>query len=130
MAGYNIKEGQYNIKAISDDDIWSIFNYAFSAQVHHNTSYKYGFIKAILDNLYNVDDNLVLTFDQLFSKFAEIYWNLVLKYKIRQKPIAKGERGTVLEKALYDILDSYYIVEGIPFEKLTYSIMLELCHNV
>ena len=55
----------------------------FSNQSKNSSSYKFGFLKSILDNLYNVDSELVLTFDQLFGKFTEIYWNLILKYHIK-----------------------------------------------
>ena len=74
----------------------------FSSKSKQSASYKYGFLKAILDNLYNTDENLILTFDQLFSKFAEVYWNLVLKHKIRQAPVIAGGKTTKLEQALWE----------------------------
>lgn len=46
---------------------------AFFSKSRNDSSYKYGFLKAIIDNLYNVDKDLKLTFDELFSKFGEIY---------------------------------------------------------
>ena len=47
------------------------------------------FSNAIIDNLYNVDANLKLSFDQLFNKFGEIYWNLILKYGIEAESCNK-----------------------------------------
>lgn len=79
MAGYNLKEGQYEARSVSDDELWSAVSVVFTNKSKNDTSYKFGFLKSIIDNLYNVDSDLKLTFDQLFSKFGEIYWNLVLK---------------------------------------------------
>ena len=61
----------------------------------------------------------MLTFDQLFSKFAEIYWNLVLKHHIRQKNPGKLNRRSELEKVLICGKEKYGILEDIPFESLT-----------
>lgn len=85
MAGFNLKEGQYEVRYVSDDELWSAVSVVFTNKSKNDTSYKFGFLKSIIDNLYNVDSDLKLTFDQLFSKFGEIYWNLVLKYGLRQK---------------------------------------------
>lgn len=82
LAGASLKEGYYRAELLSDDEMWSAFAYLFSPKAKHSASYKYGFLKAILDNLYNTDENLVLTFDQLFSKYTKIYWNLVLKHNV------------------------------------------------
>ena len=100
-AGAGLREGFYIQKHLSDDEIWSAFSFLFSTRSKNSASYKYGFLKAILDNLYNTDENLILTFDQLFSKFAEIYWNLVLKHHIRQAPVSARGKTTKLEQALW-----------------------------
>ena len=68
--------------------MWSAFSNLFSSHSKNSSSYKFGFLKAIMDNLYNVDQNLTLTFDQLFGTFTEVYWNLVLKHGIRQQPVS------------------------------------------
>lgn len=115
-AGHDLKEGLYVERNVSEDELWSAFSYLFSNQSKNSTSYKFGFLKAIIDNLYNVNDELVLTFDQLFSKFAEAYWNLVLKYGIRQQPAIKGKRATALEGVLHTAAEKYNIAAGVPFE--------------
>lgn len=130
MAGYNLKEGTYEARGASDDELWSAFSYAFSSQAVHDTSYKFGFLKAIIDNLYNVDENLTLTFDQLFSKFGEIYWNLVLKHGLRQKSKTYDNRQTALERVLYDARDRYQITEPIPYESLTPAMMADISHRI
>lgn len=118
-AGFDLKEGYYVEKPLSDDEMWSAFSYLFSSKSVNDTSYKFGFLKSILDNLYNTDEKLTLTFDQLFSKFAEIYWNLVLKHHILQKNPGKTNRRSALESALLETKEKYAIEDDIPFESIT-----------
>jgi len=129
-AGHLLKEEKYIDRPLSDDEMWSAFAYLFSTKSVNDTSYKFGFLKSILDNLYNVDENLVLTFDQLLSKFAEIYWNLVLKHHILQKNPGKTNRQSSLERVLYDAKERFQIEEDIPFESITPEMKFYVCHNV
>ena len=129
-AGYALKEGTYIDRPLSDDEMWSAFAYLFSSKSVNDTSYKFGFLKSILDNLYNTDDKLSLSFNQLFSKFAEIYWNLVLKHHIRQKNPGKLNRQSELEKALLYGKEKYGILEDIPFESLSDEMKIDICHRV
>lgn len=129
-AGYLLKEAEYDSRPLSDDEMWSAFAYLFSNKSVNDTSYKYGFLKSILDNLYNTDDKLVLTFDQLFGKFAEIYWNLVLKHHIRQKKPGKLDRRSELENVLIYGKEKYDILEDIPFESLSDEMRIDICHRV
>jgi len=126
MAGFELKEGFYIDKNVSEDEMWSIFTSLFSSQTAVTTSYKYGFLKALIDNLYNVDQNLTLTFDQVFSSFGEIYWNLILKHNLKQQSKKESE----LEKILYSIKNEYNIPENITYENLPESVLLLLNHQV
>ena len=101
-AGHLLEKEKYKVKNLSDDEMWSLFSYLFSPKSANDTSYKFGFLKSILDNLYNVDNELYLSYDQLFSKFTEIYWNLVLSYHIRQKSPGKTNRRAKIETILYE----------------------------
>ena len=130
MAGFDLKEGEYEARNASDDELWSAFACVFSSKSKNNSSYKYGFLKSIIDNLYNVDEDLKLSFDQLFSKFGEIYWNLILKHGLRQKAITKDNRETYLEQVLHSAVDKYQILEPIPYESLTPDMMLDVSHQV
>ena len=94
MAGFDLKEGRYINRILDEDEMWAVFTYVFSSKSRNDSTYKYGFLKSILDNIYNVDKDLTLTFDQLFSKFGEIYWNLILKHGLRQKAVTKDNRNT------------------------------------
>lgn len=115
--GYELNEGVYSIEVLSEDRIWAIFNSMLSSSVRA-TSYKFGFLKSIMDNLYNVDHNLTLTFDQLFYKFTEIYWNLILKHELRQSSKNIDGKITAIERILYEARNDSMIVTDISFEKL------------
>ena len=68
-----------------------------------------------------------VTFDQLFGKFAEIYWNLVTKYKVEQMP---GEKTSAVETTLMDFVVRQNIAVGVPFESLTDEQKLKLTMRV
>lgn len=130
MAGFKLNEGKYEDRPVSEDELWSAFSYVFSSRSRNTASYKFGFLKAIIDNLYNVDANLRLTFDQLFSKFAEIYWNLILKYDLRQSALTNDNKKSHIEQILHGAKEQYKLVEMIPFESLSNQAMLDISHKV
>ena len=130
MAGYDLKEGQYDSRRISDDELWAAFSCVFSSKSRNDSSYKYGFLKAIIDNLYNVNEDLKLSFDQLFSKFGEIYWNLILKHGLRQKAKTNDNRETYLEQVLHAAAQKHHIDGAIPYESLPAEVMIEIAHQV
>lgn len=126
MPGFDLKEGIYENKTVSEDELWAVFTSFFSSQTTMVSTYKYGLFKSIVDNLYNVDDELKLTFDQLFSKFTEIYWNLILKHHLKQQ----AKKETYLEQILFRSISKYGLPDGVPFESLTNKMMMEISHEV
>lgn len=130
MAGFDLKEGMYEVRNTTGDELWSAFACVFSSKSRNDSSYKYGFLKAIIDNLYNVDTDLKLSFDQIFSKFGEIYWNLILKHGLRQKAAPNDSRETYLEQVFRAAVQKYKILEPIPYESLTDEMMLDVAHQV
>lgn len=58
-AGFDLKEGYYAERPLSDDEMLSAFSYLFSSKSVNDTSYKFGFLKSVLDNLYNTDEKWV-----------------------------------------------------------------------
>jgi len=129
MAGHHLKEGIYIHKELTDNELWTIFIGMFSS-VNRDTSYKFGLFKSILDNLYNVNENLILTFDQLFIKFTEIYWNLVLKYNLRQKAKTKDGKESVLERILKEAVHKYQFISNICFEAIPKELQVSVCNKV
>lgn len=130
MAGFDLKDGVFDNRQLTEEELWSIFSRVFSEKSRNDTSYKFGFLKAILDNLYNVDNNLKLSFDKLFMKFTEIYWNLILKYKLRQKAKTKDNKRSYLEQIIESELGKSKIISEISFEALNDNIKVDICHKI
>lgn len=82
-----MKSGNITEYCPSEDRIWSLFNFVFSDASRKRNSYKFGLIKSLLDSLFSgteTDNGIFYTYEQLFARFAENYWNLVVKYDLRQ----------------------------------------------
>ena len=64
-----------------------MFNFVFSDACRKRNSYKNGLIKSLLDDIFDgkqVENGIYYTYEELFGRFAENYWNLVIKYNLRQ----------------------------------------------
>lgn len=86
MEGWKLKEGNIVNRDLNEDKIWSLFN-SFFNDGHKTNSYKFGFLKSLLDNAFNgemTDKGVKYTFNELFYKFTYNYWNLVVKYNLNQ----------------------------------------------
>ena len=98
-AGWNKTSGTFREGAIDENTFWMLFNYAFSDSSAKRTTYKFGLIKSILDNLFNSEgevSSLFISYENLFGKFAENYWNLVTKYHLKQMlPDGKSEYSKI-----------------------------------
>ena len=51
-AGWNQTSGTFREGPISEETFWMLFNYVFSDSSAKRTTYKFGLIKSILDNLF------------------------------------------------------------------------------
>ena len=86
-AGWNLSHGDIKKYYVSEDELWAAFNYVFSDSCAKRTTYKFGLIKSILDNLLSVvttPRGVEISYEELFSKFAESYWTLVIRYNLKQ----------------------------------------------
>ena len=54
MAGWDLSSGDISDVVVFEEEIWRAFNNFFSNNCRKQTTYKYGFLKAILDNLFSV----------------------------------------------------------------------------
>ena len=46
MAGWNLKSGSITEYDVSEDRIWSLFNYVFSKSSRKRNTYKFGLVKS------------------------------------------------------------------------------------
>lgn len=100
MQGYKLSEGKYNSKRMSKDEMWDVFNWLFSSHSRNDASYKFIFLKSIIDCIDKKDSSGKISFDILFAEFTRISWNLILKYGISQKGEASDGRISTLERVL------------------------------
>lgn len=87
MADWNSTHGEIKKYIASEDELWSLANYFFSDSCKKTSTYKFGFLKSIMDSMFSgelTNRGYELSFYTLFSRFAENYWNLVTKYHLKQ----------------------------------------------
>lgn len=133
MAGWEIKSGLITENNPSEERIWSLFNFVFSDACKKRNTYKFGLIKALLDNLFNgkrTDYGVIFYFDDLFGRFTENYWNLVVKYDIRQM---RKDGKAVLSKVEYilkSLIDAEPTLQILEFEAITDEKKRNIVDNV
>lgn len=118
FSGASSKEGKYIDLPFSEDDVMDAVNMVFSSNSKKDTSYKFVFLKSITDLLGEVDEHNRLTFDQIFQRFTEIYWPIVVNHNLSQK-IGNEDSKSYVEQILYDAANMYGITTSIQFSDLT-----------
>jgi|BioPla2DNA2_1021312.scaffolds.fasta_scaffold07071_2 hypothetical protein len=128
MQGYLLKEGVYQSEMLTDVQMWEAFNWLFSNKSRNDSSYKFLFLKAILDCIDENREGNRITFDIVFEYFTKNAWSLIAKYGIIQKRKAEGKRSTYLEQII-DIAiasnDGY-----LEWDALSYNEKIKICKKV
>lgn len=131
--GWNLKEGTLSHNNVAVDSYWAYFNYVFSDACRKTTTYKFGLIKAILDNLFSAEltsRGMEISYERLFSKFAENYWNLIAKYNLNQ--LRKNGKNSVskIERAILNVKEKQQDKGPMDFEDLSAEDQETLVINV
>lgn len=126
MAGWELKEGKLDLSDMDQDAFWNILKKVFSNQTKKTSSYKYCFLKAILDNIFKCNTNYILSFEQIFDTVAEIYWNLVHIHGIKQYVMNKQKVASKIEIVIENLVNQYKISSATPYEYLNENIKNEL----
>lgn len=73
MSGYELSEGIYKAGDFTQEELWKAFRNVFSTKTQNSSSYKFVFLKAIMDCIhrYNKDE---YTFYEIFERFTDMYW--------------------------------------------------------
>lgn len=130
MEGWKLRKGNYKEEIIETDDIWQIFNYIFSTKSVNRTSYKFGFLKALLENVFNANHEGEISLEKIFYTFAHIYWSLIVKYNLKQ-----GDRGvkggkTSIEKIFDQYIEKYEHIKRAEFSSIKEEIQKEIAKAV
>ena len=121
MSGWDLQFGNIKEYNVSEDKIWSLFNFEFNDFKGKRNTYKYGLIKSLLDNVFNGSINergVFLTYEQIFDKFAENYWNLVVKYDLHQMRPSTNSTLSKVEQILKKAASIYMVMQSIPFDSI------------
>lgn len=133
MAGWDLKKGTITESFVSDDQIWSLFNFVFSDSSRKRNTYKFGLIKSLLDNVFNgikSELGVFYTYEELFSKFAENYWNLVIKYDLRQMRRDGKSMFSKVEKILKEAIYENQTLALLEFESIDLNTKKSIIHKV
>lgn len=123
MPGWNLKNGELQKCQISEDEYWSLFNFVFSDACIKRNTYKFGLIKSIMDNLFNCtqDDygSYRLSYSAIFEKFTVNYWNLVLKYHLKQMRSDGRTEVSKIESILLAASEENDLIKTLDFNSLS-----------
>ena len=113
--GWNRFEG--DLADNSEANLFACISYSLFCG-SHTTTYKFCLFKALLDNVFNFDDERVISFRVLANTFAIIYWNSIVVYGIPvQKGFYKG-KSSGIELAFKDYIKDKDYLLGLPFESI------------
>ena len=130
---WDSKSGTLNTTTLSDDEYWSLFNYVYVGGAKKTSTYKFALIKAILDNLLNniptVNGQEIL-YSNIFTKFSESYWNLVVKYNLHQQAPTKEGKTSKIEQIFKEAVAINPILQNIDFASIEKSTQNRLVSKV
>lgn len=115
MNGNVLKEGQ--LKDNASSNLFSCISQSLFRGLHTNT-YKYGLLKALLDNIFSVDDSYKIGMDELNATFTKVYWNLVNIYHVPQSHLSPLSPVSGMEKTIHSFSDAYSLAL-VPFDSLS-----------
>ncbi|SIS39856.1 HNH endonuclease [Salimicrobium flavidum] len=93
---WEISHGPVSFRSLQEEDIWYQFTWFFYKSKKTQT-YKFGLLKALLENLYNTDYHLELTYNQIGYAFVKTYWNLVVRHGLKQGNQNSGVAGAIVK---------------------------------
>ncbi|QPC45571.1 HNH endonuclease domain-containing protein [Mangrovibacillus cuniculi] len=126
---HKLKVGELQEAYRTDEEIWRIFTIVLSTKSVKSSTYKFALMKALIENLYNVNEDCELTYNQLVYTFAKMYWNLVVKNNLLEHNSNKQKKAKVVT-VIKAIQQRYFIPDDLMFDTLDDSIQLELTNKV
>ena len=130
-AGFDLKEGEYDQTLRSSNEIQEVLAQFLVNKSRKASTYKYAMFKSIMDCLHLAKNKTYkLSFDLLFSRFAEIYWVLVFNYNIPQKELSITASKTLAEQIVLELAGTYKIQNRMEYDELPDSIRFELVNQM
>jgi hypothetical protein len=124
---HKLKVGELREVYLTDEEIWRIFTILLSGKSVKSSTYKYALIKALIENLYQIDENFELTYDQLAYTFSKVYWNLIVHHNLTQHNRGKNARVVSI---IQEVQRKYSIPPEMAFDKLKDSLQVNLINKI
>lgn len=124
---HKLKVGELKVDYLTEEEIWRVFTIVLSSKSVKSSTYKFVLIKAIIENLYQVNEDFELTYDQLAYTFTKVYWNLIVHHNLSQHNRGKNARVVSIIK---EEQQNHSIPLEMVFDKLRDSLQKKLIHKV
>lgn len=124
---HKLKVGELRETYLTDEEIWRTFTIVLSSKSVKSSTYKYALIKSIIENLYQVNDNFELNYDQLAYSFTKIYWNLIVHHDLVKQNRGKNAKVVTVIK---ETQSTYAIPSEFSFDKVDPQIQVKLVSKV
>ncbi len=116
---WNTQSGQLQNSQLADSEYWQLFNFFFSNACKKTSTYKFALLKAILDNLFNnvpePNGNERILYKDLFAKFSESFWNLVVKYGLHQQKVNINGKTSKIEQIFQKAVKGNPVLQNLEF---------------
>jgi hypothetical protein len=124
---HKLKIGELRESYLTDEEIWRVFSIVLSSKSVKSSTYKYALLKSLIENLYQVNDEFELTYNQLAYSFTKIYWNLIIHHQLDKQNRGKSARVTSILK---DVQSTFGIPADIIFDKIDDSVQVKVVSEV
>ncbi|WP_209121145.1 HNH endonuclease [Alkalihalobacillus sp. BA299] len=124
---HKLKVGELKEFYLTDEEIWRIFTVVLSSKSVKSSTYKYALVKSLIENLYQVNDQFELTYDQLAFSFTKIYWNLIVHHQLIHQNRGKTARVVTIIK---EEQTKHSIPSEMIFDKIDETLQVRLVRQV
>lgn len=124
---HKLKVGELRADELTDEEIWRTFTIVLSSKSVKSSTYKYALMKALIENLYQVNEDLELTYNQLAYTFTKVYWNLIVQHNLIYQNRGKTARVVTIMK---EEQMRHSIPAQMIFDKLPDSLQVTLINKV
>ena len=124
---HKLKVGELRADYLTDEEIWRIFTIVLSSKSVKSSTYKYALMKALIENLYEVNEDLELTYNQLAYTFTKVYWNLIVQHHLIYQNQGKTARVATIMK---EEQVRHSIPSQMVFDKIPDSVQVSLVNKV
>ncbi|WP_100333590.1 HNH endonuclease [Bacillus alkalisoli] len=126
---HKLKVGELQEHYLTDEEIWRIFTIVLSTKSVKSSTYKFALLKSLIENLYQVNDNFELSYDQLAYSFTKIYWNLIVHHNLVQQN-SNPKKNAKVVSLIQETQQKYSIPSEFNWDKIDPSIQINLVSKV